>query len=376
MVTFLDVAQSLVSRLAADGCYTRVIVDDTSQREEVIAPVTAVDSRDAAAAGAALDKADFVATCVGARFLPAVADILAPAVARRIAAGAGPLDVLLAENLHDCAQVMRGLLAERLPSVPLDVLKAQVGLMETSIGRMIPVRDPEAQAAAPTTIYVEPYEFLPYDAAAGHGVLQGIPGFVADESVPFAFYGDRKLYVHNMGHCLTAYAGELVGYETIAAAIADPRIRFLARSAMVESAVGLAAKYQASLPGLLAHIDDLLFRFANWAIGDTVERVGRDPERKMAPGDRMLGAWSVVAEAGMPGHHVSVAVALGAVKLLQEPGWDEDRLWAHLTGGLPPAVLAPRRELWAAQLAELQRGFDFDGQIELIAATYRPPHVI
>jgi mannitol-1-phosphate 5-dehydrogenase len=376
MVTFLDVAEALVSRIACDGCYTRVIVDDTGQVEETIAPVTAVDSRDLQAAGAALDQADLVATSVGARFLPAVADVLAPAIGRRIKAGAGPLDVLLAENLHDCAQVMRGLLAERLPEVPPEVLQSQVGLMETSIGRMIPVRDPEAQKAAPTTIFVEPYEFLPYDAAAGHGVLRGIPGFVADDSVPFAFYGDRKLYIHNMGHCLTAYAGELAGYHTITEAIADPGIRFLARAAMVESAVGLSSKYRVPMPGLLAHVDDLLVRFANRALGDTVERVGRDPERKMAAGDRMLGAWSVVAEAGLPGHYVSCAVALGALKLLQEPGWDEPRLWAHLEDALTPGVLAPRRDLLEAQIAALRKGFDFTAHIALIAATYRPPHVI
>ncbi|MGE4465792.1 MAG: hypothetical protein AB7D32_12570, partial [Sphaerochaeta sp.] len=38
-----------------------------------------------------------------------------------------------------------------------------------------------------------------------------------------------------------------------------------------------------------AHIEDLLTRFSNHALGDTVHRVGRDLERKLRYDDRLLG---------------------------------------------------------------------------------------
>ncbi|MBN2289605.1 MAG: hypothetical protein JXQ83_09765, partial [Candidatus Glassbacteria bacterium] len=37
------------------------------------------------------------------------------------------------------------------------------------------------------------------------------------------------------------------------------------------------------------HVEDLLGRFGNRVLGDTIHRVGRDLERKLSPGDRVVG---------------------------------------------------------------------------------------
>ncbi|MDP3179377.1 MAG: hypothetical protein Q8M76_15820 [Spirochaetaceae bacterium] len=61
---------------------------------------------------------------------------------------------------------------------------------------------------------------------------------------------------------------------------------------MSQSAEALAAEYPLALDraGLARHEEDLLSRFANAALGDTVYRVGRDLPRKLYPADRVLGA--------------------------------------------------------------------------------------
>ncbi len=41
---------------------------------------------------------------------------------------------------------------------------------------------------------------------------------------------------------------------------------------------------------LTAFVDDLLSRFANKALADTTFRLARDPLRKLAPNDRLIGA--------------------------------------------------------------------------------------
>lgn len=366
-VTFLDVAPELVKALAADGSYPHVTLSNAGSSRTLVGPVTAIDARDVKAAVQALAEADLAATSVGARVLPAVADTLAKAVALRIELGRPPLNVLLAENLHDCAAVMRSLLAVRLPELSADVLDAEVGLLETSIGRMIPVPNPEVLARQPSIIFAEPYKLLPYDASAARGQLPDVPGLVADSSVPFSFYLDRKLYVHNMGHCFTAYLGMLVGATTIWEAIADPGIRYLARAAMVETGIALSERYSTSAVDLLGYVDDLLRRFGNRALADTTERVGRDPGRKMAGGDRLLGAFEFAASQRLPAHHLSLAVAAGAVRLQRTEGWDATRLWRHLAANLADGVLDDsRRELIEAQVAALALGFDFAEQIDLI----------
>ncbi len=107
---------------------------------------------------------------------------------------------------------------------------------------------------------------------------------------PFAFFTERKLYIHNAGHATLGYLGYPKGYEYGYEALADDEIYFQARGAMEESALALTRKYHPSQGALLAHIDDLLHRFGNRALGDTILRLGRDPLRKLAPGDRLSGA--------------------------------------------------------------------------------------
>ncbi|MDQ7991983.1 MAG: hypothetical protein REI45_04790 [Propionicimonas sp.] len=375
-VTFLDVDPVVVSALARDGEYPHVTLGEGFAERRTVGPVTALDARDTAAAVRALEAADLAATSVGGRVLPAVADTLAEALRERIAAGRPALNVLLAENVHDCAAVMRGLLAERLPELPAATLAANLGLLETSIGRMIPVPDPALRATEPTLVRVEPYRLLPYDAAAVVGQPLDVPGLVADLSVPFSFYGDRKLYIHNMGHCLTACLGRLLGLELVWQAVGRVELRYLARAAMTEAALALAERYRVDPGPLLDHIDDLLYRFGNRALADTTERVGRDLERKLAPADRLLGAYRLAAGQGLPTRYLSLAIATAGALLVREDGWDAGRLWAHLDDGLAGLLDGDRRALLAAQLDGLADGLDAAAQLALIDRTFEPSRVL
>ncbi|HEY3409488.1 MAG TPA: hypothetical protein VGK53_15055 [Propionicimonas sp.] len=372
-VTFLDVSTELVAALATTGGYPHVTVGATGPVRTVISPVTALDVRDAGAAVEALVDAELAATSVGARALPAVADTLALAIARRVELGRPPLNVLLAENVHDCAGVMRALLSERLPQLST-TLAASVGLIETSIGRMIPAAT--QLGPEPGLVVTEAYKLLPYDGTATLGGVLDVPGMVWDASVPFSYYGDRKLYVHNLGHCFAANLGLLAGDELLCEAIGQPGIRYVVRAAMTESALALAAKYRVSPGPLFDHVDDLLHRFDNAALGDINERVARDPERKLAAGDRLVGALRGALELALPSRHLSLAVASGAVRLLAVPGWHEARLWTHLEASLGDVMDAGQRRLLRSQVQSLRSGFDVGAQLALIGQTFEPSRVI
>ena len=320
-VTFLDVAEPLVERLNADGYYHQVIVGNEGEETRRIGPVSALMLGRDDVAGA-LHDADLVATAVGAAHLRPVAELLAAEAVHRLEKGLPPLDVLLCENLHDAPKVLRAMIAEHSSAEAA----SSVGLAGTSIGRMVPV--PRPAEADPTAVRVEPYTFLPYDAPALHrtpDVSDLVP--VTDG---FAFYDERKLYVHNMGHCMLAYLGELRGYEFTWEAVRDPEIRLLVRGAMTESAAAVSAKHGRSVGPVLEHVGDLITRFGNRALADTIERVGRDPQRKMQPDDRLLGAFTTCVENGVVPVHVTVGVGLGARRLAREDGWDRARAVEHV----------------------------------------------
>ena len=85
--------------------------------------------------------------------------------------------------------------------------------------------------------------------------------------------------------------------------------------AMQQAAAALAEEYPADLsrPDLEEHIKDLVYRFRNRALGDTVYRVGRDLYRKLAKDDRLVGAMLLCRKHRLPCDCIADAVAAGTV---------------------------------------------------------------
>lgn len=293
-VTFVDVDEPLIEALNARGEYRLQTVFYEDIRDYRIGPVRAVQGRDVAAVAAVVAAADLAATAVGAGALPHIAGGLAAGLALRAGKGASPLNILLCENLKGAAKLMRGYVAERIAPEANDYLRDQVGFVDTVIGRMVPMPTPEMRAADVSFIRVEPYKELPVDRA---GFVGSIPEVVAMEAHDnFALYTARKLYIHNCGHALLAYAGYPRGYEYGYEAMGDPEVREFLDGGLRESVAGVAARFGADPAWLRANLEDLLARFGNQVLGDTIFRLGRDPVRKLSPSDRLVGAANLVQE--------------------------------------------------------------------------------
>ncbi|MFN8456709.1 MAG: hypothetical protein U0401_18920 [Anaerolineae bacterium] len=160
--------------------------------------------------------------------------------------------------------------------------------MDTVIARMVPPLPPELRAQDPSLIVVEPYLELPVDAAALVGPPPVIVGM--QPVAPFSFYTERKLYLHNAGHAVLGYLGYRRGYEYGYEALQDAEILAAVRGAMVESQQALEQKYGLADGVITPNREDLIERFYNRALGDTIFRLGRDPIRKLAHNDRLIGA--------------------------------------------------------------------------------------
>ena len=117
---------------------------------------------------------------------------------------------------------------------------------------------------------------------------------------PFDFYIKRKLFLHNMGHAICAYLGWEKQYQYISEAIRDQVIYKKTKSAMELIVQALAKEYpQIPVKEIEANKDDLLYRFHNRALKDTIERVAKDPIRKLQPNDRLVGAARYCLDSGI-----------------------------------------------------------------------------
>lgn len=92
--------------------------------------------------------------------------------------------------------------------------------------------------------------------------------------------------------------------NTLTKPIQDEEIRSVVAGAMREIDKALSVKYGISEKELTDFTDDLLVRFANPVLMDTVARVGRDVVRKLKRNDRLVGAALCCLASGVEPDHI------------------------------------------------------------------------
>ena len=285
-VVFVDVLPQVLQALSERHTYTIHIVGEDAH-DVRIDDFSAVDGTNRQAVAEAIAECAVACTAVGAKALPAVARNLAAGLELRRKQSGAPLNVLVCENLHDASNVLRSLVAEHLsPDVRQEVLSS-VGFVQAVVSRMVPVQQPTGHED-PLAIRVEAYKRLPVDAHAVVGVLPKIEGL--EPVVNFAGMVERKLYTHNCGHATLGYLGYQYGLTYGYEALEHPSIRAVLNEVLRETSEALVRKHGFSPEEQEAHVSDLLRRFGNRALGDTCLRLARDPIRKLAPDDRLVGA--------------------------------------------------------------------------------------
>ena len=284
---FVDVIDQVVAALNERGGYNIEIVDE---RCETIAVrnARAIHGSDAEAVAEAVATCDLASCAVGVRALRHVVPPLAAGIARRAGASGQPLNVVVCENLLDAAARLRAGVLDTIDETHRAFVRDKVGFVATVVSRMVPIVPDDARARDPLHVAVEAYATLPVDATAFVGEAPAVQGFLPVPNIHA--HEERKLFCHNCGHALCAYPGYQHKLELIAEAVEHPDVREIVVGGLAETGQALIAKHGFEPAEHQAHVADLLRRFANRALGDTVFRVGRDPIRKLGRHDRLVGA--------------------------------------------------------------------------------------
>ena len=296
--TFVDTDTALVNALEARGSYPLRLVGAAETQNLCIGNLHALLAADTGKIIHAIAEASLLSTAVGVAALPQIAPVIAAGLNVRAAGGGGPINLLLCENQWHAATLMHGLLVPYLTSEALPYLDAQVGLVETVIGRMVPLSTDALRAEDPLLLVAEPYQELPLARAALRGPTPRLPGLLMAEN--FEAYEARKLLLHNMSHAALAYLGAPRGHSLIWQCAADSEIAQIVAQAMNDVCRALVLEYGFGPSTLAIYDEDLLSRFTNRALGDTVSRVAADPLRKLRPEDRLIGAATLCLKHGIP----------------------------------------------------------------------------
>ena len=309
-ISFIDVNMTVIDKLNADGQYPVYVTDGDDYREYLVTGVHGVNGRDNEAIAEAIASADIMATAVGVNILKFIAAPFAGGVRRRMEKGIdAPLNVIICENMIEADKYFAGLVKENLNDEEKAYFDTHIALVEPSIGRMVPATPKEIAEKNPLAVCVEPYCELPVDKNAFKGEIPAIKNMVP--FAPFDFFIRRKLFMHNMSHALTAYFGAQKGYTYIWEAAKDAEVKLLALRALTESSRALSKEYGVPLEELLIFSENLLSRFENKLLGDTVERVGRDTKRKLSENDRFVGAARLCEKHGIKPVTILAGLAAG-----------------------------------------------------------------
>ncbi len=289
-IIFIDVDQKIINCLNRTKKYEVVIKSDKEETLK-ITDVRGVNANDKEAVADVIAQCSLMATCVGKNAFPKILPIVAKGITKRFETQPGfPLDIILAENIRDARVIMRdGLIKLLGKKFPVD---SYLGFVETSIGKMVPIMPKEIENKDPLLVYAEPYNTLILDKNGFKNPIPQVEGLSPKENIKA--WVDRKAFIHNLGHVAAAYFGFFKHPELkfLYEVLDDPEVYSFTREAMYQSAKALIEEYPEVFTSndLEEHIHDLLFRFSNKALGDTVFRIGSDLKRKLGADDRVTGA--------------------------------------------------------------------------------------
>lgn len=267
---------------------------------------------------------------------------------RKKAQSAGPRCVVYAaENHNHAAEILEKAVFDEIPTEDQAGVREQVRFLNTVIGKMSGVVADAGEARArhldpvtpgsPRAFLVESFNRIlvsqvtfPEGIAATH-FERGISVFIEKEDLlPFE---EAKLYGHNATHAMAAYLCALRGFAYIADLRRDPALFEFVRDAFLkESGETLIRKHAGkdrlfTPAGYREYVLDLMDRMTNPFLQDSVERVGRDPQRKLGWDDRLIGTMRACLRFSVIPHRYALATA--AALAILNPAFLEGTKSAH-----------------------------------------------
>ena len=179
---------------------------------------------------------------------------------------------------------------------------------------------------------------------------RGLERFVPKEDLdPFA---QTKFLGHNAIHAMLGYLAKDKGIEFMHEVGEEFNLMKKAKEAFLDEAgTGLIKEYADvedelfSAAGFHAYAEDALGRMVNPFLRDPVDRVTRDPARKLGWEDRLLGSMKLARKAGCDPKGLAEAGRVALRFACEEKGWGSpaqalDALWK----GVPEQEQAPFRK--------------------------------
>jgi len=280
-VTFADVDEKVINLLNTLNTYNVKVVG-AECKTEVVSGVNAINSTSEALVDL-ISETDLITTAVGPNVLVIIASKLAQGLALRFDAGNEKfLNIIACENMIRGTTFLKTEIYKHLDKKYHEKAERLVGFVDSAVDRIVP----PSESNDPLEVTVESFSEWIVDQQQFRGDIPVIEGMQKTDNL--MSFIERKLFTLNTGHIMTAYLGSLAGYDTVKNAIDDEKICAQVKQSMQESGEVLIKRYGFDRDSHNAYIEKILGRFANPYLHDEIDRVGRQPIRKLGENDRLV----------------------------------------------------------------------------------------
>ena len=304
-VVFADVDAKLIKELNWHDSYEVHVLDEIERTEEIHSYSGILSQTDDVLHAIAQPHTRLITTAVGVNVLARIAPMIAKGLQERRATGDGSLNIIACENMVGQTEMLGKHVRRYLSDEENAWLADNIGFANCSVDRIVPA---PPMMENPLDIGVEDFSEWAVDRhALRTPITPPVRGMTLTDSL--TAYIERKLYTLNCAHAIAAYLGFAYGLEMIDQALANPAILQDVRGALGESGAALVRKHGFDESEHEQYIARVLRRLVNPRLHDDVLRVGRQPLRKLAKGDRLLGPVAMAREYGLPIDHLARGIA-------------------------------------------------------------------
>lgn len=307
-ITFVEKSPQLVALLREKKKY-KVHILGAPEKDIVIKNFDALTTNQTDAVAEKLSQAAVVFVSIGGPNLPQIAPLLAAGIRRCVEAGRNdPLNCILCENFFQPGAWLRQLVSDQLSAHEQDWLRQNVGFVETMVLRSSIEPTPEMKAEDPLSLKAQDMWEMPADKEAFVGPIPEILGLAPKEKFQASL--TRKLFTYNAINAVFCYFGYLKGYELLSDAANDPELIKVAEAAAREAGAALCRRFGFDPEDQRQFAAAAVAKYQKREIVDPIERNARDPIRKLARNDRLVGPAMLAIEEG--GNPVALARAIAA----------------------------------------------------------------
>ena len=303
-VLFVDVYEPIVDRINEDGYFTVELSDHDfeSQKIDNVSALCSRNDSDLEKIYEKISQADIITTSVRVENLDSTSKIIAKGLEQKYPDDK-KVDILAFENAYRASDILKEDIIKN-SSLSADQIEEIATFPNTVTDRIVQNKEVDGK---PVVEISDDFEAV---------IEQPKLADPSSKPVKDAEYTDdidkmleRKLFLVNGAHAATSYFGYQKGYEIMDEAFGDKEILADVKNLMDESANVLIKEHGLDKDELERFKESKLNRFLKTAAHDTIERVGRDPVRKLGISDRLVAPAIKAYDEGLAFDNLSKAIA-------------------------------------------------------------------